>query len=109
MDHFPKNAPSSPSGAEGQIAAKREENAIYQDDRLVARVLEPQVDADAKEIRFAEIYKSDNLMLPDDCEYQGYRIVVRKVGYASKVEKESPEKGRILREVTAAILGYREQ
>lgn len=110
MDAVPKNAPSSPSSTEARVAAnKREDDAIYQDNRLVARVLEPQINSDAKEIRFAEVFNSDTLLLPDDCEYQRYRIVVRKIGYASKVEKESAHKGRILREVTAEILGYREQ
>ncbi|MGH9359076.1 MAG: hypothetical protein ACRD22_10940 [Terriglobia bacterium] len=106
-----KNEAPSAAAAQPQSspAAAREDDAIYQNDRLVARVLEAEIDAGAKEIRFGEIYNSEHLLLPDDCEYQRYRIIVRKIAYASKVEKESIHKGRILRGVTAEILGYREQ
>ncbi len=89
--------------------AAREPNAIYQKDRLVSRVAEPQIDQDAKEIHFLELYNSDYLVLADECEFQKYKIIVKKVEYASKVTKEEPHKGRILRGVVAQILGYREQ
>jgi hypothetical protein len=90
-------------------AKAREQDAIYQNDRLRARVLDPEVDTDAKEIRFGEVYNSDELLLPEECEYQKYRILIQRIAYASKVNKEEPHKGRILRGVTAEILGYREQ
>ena len=111
MDISANNAAPAQRSAKSQepAAAEREDDAIYQNDRVAARVLEPEINADAKEIRFAEVYNSDNLLLSDECEYQRYRIMVRKIAYASKVEKESLHKGRILRGVTAEILGYREQ
>ena len=87
----------------------RELEAIYQNNQVVARVLGPEVDTQAKEIRFTELYNSDLLVLPDECEYQRYRILVQRIEYASKVNKEEPHKGRILRGVAAEILGYREQ
>ena len=101
---------AKPAGGAATAAGKdREPDAIYQTNRVVARVLEPEVDTEAKQIRFAEVYNSDELVLPDDCEYQKYRILIQRVAYASKVNKEEPHKGRILRGVTAEILGYREQ
>lgn len=106
MDTIP---PEAPPKAQPAIGTKRDEDAIYQKGELVGRVLEPQVHSESKEINFLEIYNSDHLLLPDECEFQSYRIVVRKIGYATKVEKESLHKGRILREVKAEILGYREQ
>ena len=93
----------------------REPDAIYQFDRfrdqdkVVARVREPEVDEASKEVRFAEIYKSDDLVLAEQCEFGQYRLLVRKVAYASRIDKEAPHKGRVLRGVTAEILGYREQ
>lgn len=106
MDTTP---PEGPAKAQSATGIKREEDAIYQKGELVGRVLEPQVHSESKEIHFLEIYNSDHLLLPDPCEFQMYQIVIRKIGYATKVEKESLHKGRILREVTAKILGYREQ
>jgi hypothetical protein len=90
-------------------AAKREENAIYQKGEVVARVTRAEADGTGKEIFFEEIYNSDLLNLADECEFQKYQIIVRRVEYASKVNKEEPHKGRILRGVAAEILGYREQ
>ena len=95
--------------ATSAAAKDREQDAIYQNDRLVARVLDPEIDRDAKEIRLGEVYNSDELLLPEECEYQKLRILIQRIAYASKVNKEEPQKGRILRGVTAEILGYREQ
>jgi len=87
----------------------REQDAIYQNNRCVARVLDAEVDTGAKEIRFGEVYNSDELLLPEECEYQKCRILIQRIAYASKVNKDEPHKGRILRGVTAEILGYRTQ
>ncbi len=76
---------------------------------MVARVADARVDNEAHEIHFAELYNSDYLVLPDECEFQKYKIMVQRIGYAAREEKSALHKGRILRDVTADILGYREQ
>ena len=86
----------------------RDDGAIYQNGRIVARVTEPEVDTEAKEIRFAELSNSDDLILPDECEFQKYTIMVQRIGYAAKEDKGALHKGRVLRGVVAEILGYRE-
>lgn len=106
MENAPEKQPQTIPSAEPQA---REQDAIYQNNRRVARVNQPEVDAAAKEIRFDEVYDSEYLLLPEECEFQKYRLLVRRVEYASKVNKEEPHKGRILRGVAAEILGYREQ
>lgn len=100
--------PTTPQQAEPQ-PAQREDSAIYQKDRLVARVVEPEIDSDAREIRFAELYNSDYLLLPDECEFRQHRILIRKIAYATNIDRQEMHKGRILRGVKAEILGYREQ
>ena len=97
---------SKPSSSEPQ---PREDDAVYQNGRVVARVADPQVDSEAKEIRFAELYNSDELLLPDECEFQKYTIMVQRIAHATKVDKGALHKGRVLRDVVAEILGYREQ
>lgn len=97
------------AGSKAPPRAEREKDAIYQEDRVVARVFGVEVDSEAKEIRFSEVYQSDELLLPDECEFQQYKILVQKIEHATKVARESPQKGRILRGVSAEILGYREQ
>jgi hypothetical protein len=87
----------------------REEDAIYQDGQVVARIEGPDVHPDIREIHFAEINRSDDLMLPEECEFQKYRLMIQRIEYASRIDKNAPEKGRVLRGVVAEILGYREQ
>lgn len=98
-----------PSPPDSTVTAVREQDAIYQKGKLVARVLEPEVDADAKEIRFGEIYNSDYLLIPEECEFQKYRIVIQRIAYSTKVDRQLGHKGRILQGCVADILGYREQ
>ena len=113
----PRSAPpeESPRPPERIPVRERDPAAIYQFDRfgtqqlLVGRVINAQVDEAKKEIRFGEIYNSDDFALPDECEFQKYRIIVRQVGDSTKVDKENPHKGRVLRNVVAELLGYSEQ
>jgi len=48
-------------------------------------------------------------MIPEECEYQQYRLLIQRIAYATKDDKQGPHKGRILRGVIADIMGYREQ
>jgi hypothetical protein len=102
------NAPSGVPASQ-QPSASREEDAIYQNDRLVGRALDARVDQEAREIHFGEIFGSDDLLLPDDCEFRNYRILIQHVGFASKEERGAAHKGRVLRGAVAEILGFREQ
>jgi hypothetical protein len=94
--------------AASERTVRYQEDAIYQDGKLVARVVAPEVRKDAREIHFAEINNSDNLMLPEECEFQKYRLMIQRIEYASRIDKNAPEKGRVLRGVVAEILGYSE-
>lgn len=101
-------------GATNQVPAKdpaaaREPDAIYQGGEVVARVVNAQVDTTAREIHFEELYNSEHLLLPEDCEFQNYRLLVDRIGDATRVDKSATHKGRVLRDVVAEILGYREQ
>ncbi len=87
----------------------READAVYQENRLVARVIDPEVDLEAKQVRFGELFQSDMLLLPEECEFQKYRILVQKIADATKLDRNAPDKGRILRGVSADIVGYNKQ
>ena len=95
-------APSAPK-------VKYEEDAIYQEGKVVARSVAPEVRGNAREVYFAEINNSDELALTEECEFQKYRLMIQRIEYASRIDKNAPEKGRLLRGVVAEILGYREQ
>lgn len=87
----------------------REQDAIYQNGKLVGRVVDPEVDLESRKIRFAEILETDHLLIPEECEYQKYQIMLQKVGFATKLDKRPGHSGRTLGDCTADILGYREQ
>ena len=106
------NEPSQAHSASPQTTGKvdepkaREKDALYQGGRIVARVAETEIDLDAKEVRFGEIHNSDDLMIPDECEFQEYRILIQRIAYATKIERGEEHKGRVLRGVTCDLLGY---
>lgn len=90
-------------------SAEREPDVIYQKNRVVARVVGPEIDLKAKEIQFQEINRSDELLLPEECEFQKFRILIQDITWAVKLDRGNENLGRILRGVRADILGYREQ
>ena len=94
--------------------AERDANAIYQKnrygkERAVGRVADVEVDEKGKEILFGEISESDDLLLPDECEYQKWVILVRKIASAVAQDKANPQRGRVLKGVTAEIRGRLDQ
>jgi hypothetical protein len=99
------NAKASPPVSPGLT---RLDDGIYQEGQLVARTLEAEVDLEGKEIRFSELCESDRLLLPDECEYQKYSILIQKVAFAG-LDRSTPHKGRVLRGVVAEILRYRDE
>lgn len=101
--------PPSPEAARTGATSKYEDDALYQEDRLVARILDPEINREGREIHFREVYNSDDLVLPDECTFQKYRLMIQRIADASRIDKNFPEKGRVLRGVVAEILGYREQ
>lgn len=107
--HKTQDPMSSESASAHAAPQARQPDAIYQNNRIVARVIDVQVHAEAREIRFGEVSNSDELLLPEDCEFQNYRILMQHVDFASKEERGAAYKGRVLRGVVAEILGYREQ
>lgn len=97
-----KTQPSAPPPS----ASQREADAIYQKGRRVARVKEPEIDEAGNEVRFTEIYQSDDLLLPEECEFRDFILIVRRVTYATR--ETTPERARILRGVVAEIVGRRD-
>lgn len=90
-------------------SATREQDAIYQKGNLVGRTVEPEVDLEAREIRFKEIIGTDHLMIPEECEFQKYRIMIQKIAFATKLDRRPGHNGRTLGGCAAEILGHLEQ
>ena len=95
--------------AKSRSSSQRDSGSIYQDGRMVARVVEPEIDLEEKQIRFGEIYASDDLLLPEECEFRKYRIMIQTITWAAKIDRAKPGKGRVLKGVVADLLGYTEQ
>lgn len=97
-----------PAGKPAEPKA-RERDALYQGGRVVARVAETEIDRDAKEVRFGEVFNSDDLMIPEECEFQEFRILIQRIAYATKIQRGEEHKGRVLRGVVCDLLGYHSQ
>jgi hypothetical protein len=91
------------------LSGSREDDGLYQNGRIVGRALDARVDREAREIHFGEIFNSDELLLPEDCEYRNYRVLIQHVGFATREERGEAHKGRVLKTVVAEILGFCEQ
>ena len=106
---------TSPAEQAQQVPlAQREPNAIYQKnrsgkERAAGWVTDVEVDEKGKEILFGEISESDDLLLPEECEYQKWVILVRKIASAVAQDKANPQRGRVLKGVTAEIVGRLDQ
>jgi hypothetical protein len=101
--------PDSPDKAAAPAhTPPREADALYQSGRRVARVRGTEIDDDTKEVRFDEVYESDGLMIPEECEFRDFRILIQRIAYATKIERGEEHKGRVLRGVSADLLGFRE-
>lgn len=87
----------------------REQDALYQKGKIVARVVGTDVDLGSKEVRFDEIVSSDDLVLADECEFQKYTIFIRKIAFATREDHREGRQGRTLAGCTAEILGHLEQ
>lgn len=96
-----------PTAGEKESAAARQPDSLYQNGRRVAGIVGARVDAQAREIHFDEVYQSDDLLIPEDCEFREYRILIQKVTFASRQQAGAVHEGRVLKGVTAEILGYR--
>jgi len=102
------NKPQETAPPTPEEPAVRESDALYQNGKFAGRAVASEVDQVGQEVRFDQIENTEDLLLADEFEFQKYVLLVRKVGYATKVARESPHKGRILRGVVAKIVGYRE-
>jgi hypothetical protein len=100
------NTTSPQSEAKGAAPDPRQADALYQRGRIVGRTFEPEIDLEAKEIRFGEIANSDDLMIPEECEFQSYRILIQRISYATKIQRGEEHKGRVLRGVICDLLGF---
>lgn len=109
MNQKSRQDPESPDDAAVPArASHREANALYQAGRRVARLAGVEVDEDNKEVRFDEVYESDELMIPEECEFRDFRILIQRIAYATKIERGHEHKGRVLRGVAADVLGFLE-
>jgi hypothetical protein len=102
------NTPSATPTSQ-PLSGSREDDALYQNGSIVGRVLDARVDQEAREVHFGEIFSSDELLLPEDCEFRHYRILIQHVGFAAREERGAAHKGRVLKAAVAEILGFREQ
>lgn len=87
-------------GAGDQLSwlPSREQDAIYQTGKLVARVSEPKVDEAHATINFSEIYNSNPLDENSEFEFGRWRLKLRSYRLMVGLNVSAPQKGRIFYE-----------
>ncbi len=86
---------------------KRELDALYQDGKIVARVVGPQYDDKHARLYFEEIYNSRAADLSRELEYQKWRLKFLGAETLIGMLSSAPEKGQIIQKATCEVLGER--
>ena len=103
----PKRAVQSSVDEKLSWLATRERDGLYQGGRLVSKVTGPTVDEARSEIRFNEIYQSNELNLGAEFEFQKWRLKFRAAESIVMISASAPQKGRIIEKVVCQITGVR--
>jgi hypothetical protein len=85
----------------------REKDALYQNGKIVARIIDATVRESKAEVFFEEIYKSNELSIDSEFEFQKYRLRLRSAETLNMFNSSSPQKGRIITKAVCEIIGER--
>ncbi len=85
----------------------RENNALYQNGELVARVERPVVDEAQRSVQFAEIFQAHNLNLETEFEFQKWRLKFKSAEMLIGLDASAPHKGRMILKAVCEIAGIR--
>lgn len=85
----------------------REDNAIYQNGELVARIEQPVIDEAKRSIQFAEIFQSHNLNLEAEFEFQKWRLKFKSAQMLVGLNASVPHKGNMILKAVCEIVGIR--
>jgi hypothetical protein len=85
----------------------REKDALYQHDKVAARIAGAQVDEEQRQILFDEIYESDALDLGSEFEFQKWKLRFQSADTMTMLNAAAPHKGRTITKATCKITGDR--
>ena len=103
----PKRALESSIDKKLSWLATRETDALYQGYKVVARVSGAAVDEAKSEVRFDEIYQSNQLDLGAEFEFQKWRLNFDSAESMTMLTASAPQKGRIIEKAICKIAGMR--
>lgn len=85
----------------------REKDALYQNGQIVAHIIDAAVRESEAKVFFEEIYKSNELDLGSEFEFQKYRLRFRSAETLTMLNASSPHKARIITKAECKIIGER--
>jgi hypothetical protein len=85
----------------------REKDALYQNGQIVARIINANVRENEAKVFFEEIYKSNDLDLGSEFEFQKYRLRFQSAETLTMINVSSPQKGRIIEKAACEIISER--
>jgi len=85
----------------------RETDGVYQDGKVVGRVLQAVLDPKNDRMQFEEIYNSSNLDQAREFEYQKWCLKLRGFLSIVQLNTSTPEKGQIIEKAVCEVIGVR--
>ncbi len=85
----------------------RDRDALYQDGQIVARVRGARVEESESEVRFEKVYKSNDLDLEAEFQFQKWRLRFRSADTLTMLNTAAPQEGRTITKAVCEITGDR--
>ncbi len=86
---------------------EREQDAIYQNGKIVGRTIGEQLNEEQGVILFKEIYQSNDLDKNQEFDFRKWRLKIKRIEILIGVLSSAPQKGQIMRDVICEIKGKR--
>ena len=86
---------------------QREKDSIYQDGKIVAKIIEGKINQQNNAYFFKEIYNSNNLNLEKEFEFQKFKLKHKRHESGTYLDVTQPHKGKIIENVICEIIGER--
>lgn len=85
----------------------REQDSIYQNDKIVGKIIGEKINVKEKILSFEEIFQSNELDTNQEFEFRKWRVKIKHIETMANMSSSDPQKGRILEKVVCIITGTR--
>lgn len=85
----------------------REQDSIYQNDKIVGKIIGEKISVKERILSFEEIFQSNELDTNQEFEFRKWRVKIKHIETMTNMSSSAPQKGRIMEKVDCVITGTR--